>query len=265
MKKILLLTLLLSASVLTQAQDTVKRIVHRWTMGPKTVVKDSTGKQYAMPEWTPMIRSGKYVFRPEDPNDANTAFIIYPKNENSHVIERRAVLNKTGDQATSVVHIPNPNTNASSVEPMKPYETQFFTTGQEIASMTVKDLDGNRFKLSELRGKVVVLNFWFIGCPACMQEIPELNKLEGEYHDNANVVFIGVALDSRSKLLEFLKSTPFNYHIVDDGRYYADKYNINLYPTSVIVDKDGKVQFHTAGFYNQQGYWMRKIINASLK
>ncbi|MES2373947.1 MAG: TlpA disulfide reductase family protein [Bacteroidota bacterium] len=146
----------------------------------------------------------------------------------------------------------------------KPMESKFFRTGQAISSFKEKDMNGVKYNLKELVGKVVVLNFWFINCPPCRQEIPHLNEMVESYKDNKEVVFIAVALDEKSELEEFLTTTPYKYNIIDRGRYIAEQYRINLYPTHVVLDKQGKVVFHTSGFGMGTVSWLKKSIEAGL-
>ncbi|MBK8086975.1 MAG: TlpA family protein disulfide reductase [Chitinophagaceae bacterium] len=91
-------------------------------------------------------------------------------------------------------------------------------------------MEGRKYSLNDLKGKVVVINFWFINCAPCKAEIPQLNKLVKEFNQD-EVVFIAVALDSYSELKDFLKTTPFDYHIIDDGRYFAQGNGVKSYPT----------------------------------
>lgn len=146
----------------------------------------------------------------------------------------------------------------------KPMESKFFSTGQSISSFKEKDMNGVKYNLKELRGKVVVLNFWFINCPPCRQEIPHLNEMVDAYRDNKDVVFLAVALDERSELEQFLKTMPYHYNIIDGGRYIAQQYGITSYPTHVILDKQGKVIFHTSGFGLNTVSWLKKSIEAGL-
>ncbi len=111
-----------------------------------------------------------------------------------------------------------------------------------------------------MKGKIVVFNFWFINCPPCKREIPELNKLVEKYKDKNDVVFIAVALDEKSDLKDFLKTTPFNYTIVDAGRWIAAEIGINTFPTNVVVDQNGIVQFHATGYSLSLPSWIDKTI-----
>ncbi|WP_083620276.1 TlpA disulfide reductase family protein [Mucilaginibacter sp. OK098] len=97
--------------------------------------------------------------------------------------------------------------------------------------------------------------FGLLSAP-CQDEIPELNKIALSYANNPNIIFIAVALDEKDDLKKFLKDNPFAYHIVDDGKEIAAQYEIKSYPTSVILDKEGKVRFHTMGYgpYTLDGF-----------
>jgi peroxiredoxin len=108
-------------------------------------------------------------------------------------------------------------------------------------SFEVKDLDGNRYTLAGLSGKIVVLNFWFKACPACRSERAELNEVVDLYRDNPDVVFIAPALDKDSELRKFLPKNPFRYAVVADAEDLGDAYNVSTYPTHVIIGRDGQI------------------------
>jgi len=146
----------------------------------------------------------------------------------------------------------------------KPRETDVFKTGTKITSFSERDINGVKFSLKELEGKIVVINFWFIGCPPCRQEMPELNELVETYKDNKDVVFIGVSLDQRYEIKDFLKTHPFTYNIIDNGRYITEKYGIHLFPTHLVLDRAGKVLFHAVGGGMNTVNWIKKAIRAGL-
>jgi thiol-disulfide isomerase/thioredoxin len=199
------------------------------------VIKDSSGTIYPAELARRLLGTGKYALRMS--KDRITAFLAMLSDAE---IEKR---------------------NASLP---KPAESKFFKTGQKIASFSERDMKGNKFSLKELAGKVVVLNFWFINCPPCRMEIPQLNELVVNYQQNPDVVFIAVALDEKYDIQAFLKTNPFQYNIIDAGRYIASKYNINLYPTHLVLDKEGKAVFHSSGYSMGTVPWIKKSIEASL-
>ncbi len=206
------------------------------TINPEALeVRDSAGTIYPTFVWQQLTRSGKYGVRIMP--DRKTALLV--KYSSAEINERFSKM-------------------------PKPVESRFFRTGEKITPFREKDMLGNRFNLKELIGKVVVLNFWFINCPPCRMEMPELNEMVEEYKMNPDVVFIAVALDSKYDIEDFLKSHPFAYHIIDNGGYIAQQYGINSYPTHAVVDRQGKVLFHTTGLATNTVQWVKKSIDEAL-
>ncbi len=234
MKKFFLLFIIISTSCgIGYAQKTIVK-TSNVKLGENTIVKDSAGVRYPYAVWKKIIASGNYLLKADNPNSDSTAYVL---------------LVMDAAQKSRMLNLMN-----------KPEESIFFTTGEKIKSFTVHDITGNKIKLKDLEGKVVVLNFWFIGCPPCRQEIPELNKISLEYANDPNIVFIAIALDYKTDINHFIQTHPFGYHIVEDGRTYADLYRINLYPTNVILDKEGKVRFHASGYGLNTPFWIKKTI-----
>lgn len=118
--------------------------------------------------------------------------------------------------------------------------------GQQAPAFSLKDIKGNSYNLSQLKGKVVVLNFWFINCKPCQQEIPDLNEMVNEYKGK-EVIFLGIALDEKKDLEIFLKKSPFNYQIIPDGESVAESYHVVSYPAHFVIDKKGKVVYTSTG------------------
>lgn len=112
--------------------------------------------------------------------------------------------------------------------------------------LAFKTLDGREAKLADLKGKVVVLNFWFIGCAPCRVEIPGLNKLVEEYKGK-DVVFLAFASDEEKLLREFLEESPFKYEIVPRAGAAAGLFGVSVYPTHIIIDKAGAVAYFLTG------------------
>jgi peroxiredoxin len=111
-------------------------------------------------------------------------------------------------------------------------------------------LNGDTFKLSEHRGKVILLNFWFLECPPCMGEIPDLNQIYNTYKDSG-VVMISLALNSVEKLRKFNEGKisglqeKIEYPIVPNSQALAVKYGIRGYPTTVLIDKKGIIRTYS--------------------
>jgi len=117
-------------------------------------------------------------------------------------------------------------------------------------------MDGKVIDMATLRGKVVVVNLWFINCPNCVEEIKMLNQLVDEYKDNKDVVFLGLASNKKSELEKFLKKNPFKYQVIPDAMLIIlskfgtpDKSGeINIpFPMHYVVDRDGNVAVKAQG------------------
>jgi peroxiredoxin len=128
----------------------------------------------------------------------------------------------------------------------------------------VKTLDGETLRLNELKGKVVVFNFWYIGCVPCQVEMPGLNKLVEEFK-LGEVIFIGFALDDEGHLREFLKKIPFKYKIVAGSSSIAKQYGASAYPTHIIINKQGLVEFTITGGSPDIQENLRPLIRGLLK
>ena len=149
-------------------------------------------------------------------------------------------------------------------EPPVPRPSRNFRIGERPADFTLPDAGGTRIQLKELRGKVVVLNFWFIHCRPCVREMPDLNALTAEFSDTSKVVFLAIALDEGRQIDSFIQKHPFNYTILPKGRPVSVLYNIYQYPTHAVLNTDGRVIFHSTGYSTGTAYWLRKNILAGL-
>jgi peroxiredoxin len=118
--------------------------------------------------------------------------------------------------------------------------------GRPAAAFELKDVDGRVYSLAALRGKTVVLNFWFTNCGGCVQEIPELNKLQQQYADK-NVAFLALGLDDAIRTRVFLTTHDFRYILLTEAKDVHAAYNVTMCPISMVIDKAGIVRFVQVG------------------
>jgi peroxiredoxin len=118
--------------------------------------------------------------------------------------------------------------------------------GQPAKDFELTDIDGKSHSVAALKGKIVVLNFWFTACGSCIQEMPELNKLQQQYADK-NVVFLALALDDAERVRAFLKTHDFHYTLLTDAKTVHADYNITMCPISMVIDKSGVIRFVEVG------------------
>ena len=117
-------------------------------------------------------------------------------------------------------------------------------------------MDGTKIDTAELRGKVVVLNLWYINCPNCVDEIKLLNALVDEYEDNKDVVFLGLAANPKTNLEKFLVKNPFKYQILPDSQMIivskfgtpGNNGELGLpFPMHYVLDREGRIAAKAQG------------------
>lgn len=128
---------------------------------------------------------------------------------------------------------------------------------------TASTLDNSSIQLSQLKGKVVVMNFWFLACGPCIKEMPELNELVKKYQGK-DVEFIAVTFDKQDLVAESLKIRPFNYKQIVDAQNIIDLYKATAFPAHLILDKNGKVLFAQFGNNSKIIEHLTKIIDSAL-
>ena len=121
--------------------------------------------------------------------------------------------------------------------------------GEKAQEFTLTTFDGEEIKLSDLRGKVVLVNFWASWCNPCEDEAPDLEAAWRQYEPTGEVVFLGVDYtDTRPKALEYLDKFDITYPNGPDlGTRISHAYRISGVPETYIIDKDGVVAYTKIG------------------
>lgn len=125
--------------------------------------------------------------------------------------------------------------------------------GTPAPELRAEKYGGGELGLAELRGKVVMLDFWATWCPPCVQEMPTLMKLAREY-EARGLVFVAadeIASDSKSSVGLFVSNLgglPPNAHVLYAGEDAFDRYRIRSVPTLYFIDREGRVIGANSGF-----------------
>src|SRR5699024_9643213 len=103
-------------------------------------------------------------------------------------------------------------------------------------------LDGEKKKLSDLRGERVMVNFWATWCPPCRAEIPDLEK----FHENEDITILAVNLTETEKNMDKVESFVDEFGmtfpvLLDEETKVADTYKIQPIPSSFMVDSNGRI------------------------
>jgi peroxiredoxin len=119
--------------------------------------------------------------------------------------------------------------------------------GRPAPEFSLPDIDGRQVRLSELRGKAVLLSFWASWCVPCKEEMPLLEKLQAEW-ESAGLEVLGITNESASKARAWLDQQGFDLKtLVDVDRRAFQDYEADQIPVSVVVDRAGNVVSYLQG------------------
>lgn len=123
------------------------------------------------------------------------------------------------------------------------------------SDFSLPDAQGKDIRLSDYRGKVVLLDFWTTYCGACNIEIPWFIEFQNTYKDRGFTV-LGVSLDEQGwKVLRpFLEEKKVNYPVVLGGGEIADRYGIQALPTTFLIDRQGKITASHVGLIDKSQF-----------
>ena len=111
---------------------------------------------------------------------------------------------------------------------------------QKAPDFTLKDLRGNTFTLSALKGKVVLLNFWATWCPPCIAEMPQLNKLHKKLGPRGLHVVAVSTDNSIGYPRDFVSKNGIGFTVLyDENRTVTRSYKVFSMPTTFLIDKNG--------------------------
>ncbi len=115
---------------------------------------------------------------------------------------------------------------------------------------TLTSIDGKQIRLNDLRGKVVLVNFWATWCPPCKAEMPDLEAIYRENGETHNFVIVAVDVEEEAELTRaFAKQYGLTFPLLPDpdGRVSNNRYFIRSLPTSFIIDRAGNVRYQWSG------------------
>ena len=185
----------------------------------------------------------------EDPQTGLLAFPEQGVAKTKMAVERARIWWIAHQREFPQMHLQMPEGSSLARRPLSASDFQLAT------------LDGQKVRLSDFRGKVVLINFWTTWCTACLSEMPELIALQKQQGDQ--LVILGVSLDFvpdddgdkqaeptviRSKIARTIHSRGINYRVLlDEHNEVGGRFNGNELPTTVIVDAQGNIRRRFVG------------------
>jgi thiol-disulfide isomerase/thioredoxin len=120
--------------------------------------------------------------------------------------------------------------------------------GKSAPEWTLPMIAGDSVKLSELKGKLVLLEFWFQGCGACVQSIPKTNDIQKKYAMKGLKVYgIEFVQENDKGLVEYIKKHDIEYPTLFMGKKIAREYSVIAAPAFFLINKKGKIVYSSFG------------------
>lgn len=135
---------------------------------------------------------------------------------------------------------------------------------REARDFQVPLLDGTTFRLSDQKGKVVLVDFWDVRCPPCRKEMPRLKAMFGEFRDRG-LVILGISLDTDRQLLaDYLRETAPTWNMACSFRGWGDDtaklYKVSATPSTWLIDRGGVLRF-----FNLRGETLERAVSDLLR
>jgi peroxiredoxin len=134
---------------------------------------------------------------------------------------------------------------------------------QPAPEFVLPDVNGITHTSKEWAGKIVILNFWATWCPPCIKETPAFVELQEQYN-SAGVQFVGIAIDKKDAVLEFMDTYGVNYPMligendaINVSKQYGNRYG--ALPYTVVINRQGQIHFV------QRGEMTREMAETNIK
>ena len=145
--------------------------------------------------------------------------------------------------------------------------TTLIHKGDAAPDFTVEMVDGQKITISQLKGKVVIINFWATWCPPCRQEMTHVQKEIIDRFKGKDVVFMPISRGEKKSVVEaFRKKENYTFPMgLDPQQTIYKKYASNYIPRNFVVGKDGKVIYVSVGFSPDEFAEMIKTVENAAK
>ena len=115
--------------------------------------------------------------------------------------------------------------------------------GMDAPLISARTIDGKTIETSSLKGKVIVLNFWFIGCASCRAHQPKLNALKAKFAGREDVVFLAVTADPAGDVRRYVSKEKFSFIHIADAEELLKTFRFKGYPKHIVIDRQGTISY----------------------
>jgi peroxiredoxin len=137
---------------------------------------------------------------------------------------------------------------------------------KQAPDFTLTSTDGKNIKLSDYKGKIIIVDFWATWCPPCKRGIPDLIEIQNEYKNDVVVIGISVDSDTKNNVEPFMQSIGINYPVVYANSEVVQAYGgIESIPTSFIIDQKGNIVDQHTGLVPKAEFTtvLKKLLSKS--
>lgn len=157
------------------------------------------------------------------------------------------------------------------IELQQEFRQQIMNSSQK----TIKDtsdwffltMDDRQVRMTDYKGSLVLLEFWFLGCPPCIKAIPFLNNLR-EQHDSGKIAIVSVEFKNGKEIIEeYLAQKKFDtkYQLLYNGQNAARQLNVKGAPTFILLDEEGRIVYRALGLSENIKKEIVQNINSRMK
>ena len=221
-------------------------------LGSRRALCDVVEAQYEHPQGTGAVYSPTTFWiergRGVVLRDSTHVRVDDPQHGSSELAQTTSfAIARVNEKLPDTLFVFHPPAGATEVAAFKGSE-QADLSGQKAEDFTLSDLAGKSLRLSSLKGKVVLIDFWATWCGPCRIEMPSIQKLHREFKDRGLVVLGVNAGEEATAVRPFLKKYGYDFRILlDHDQAVGRRYQVDGIPTMFIIDKGGTISSHFVG------------------
>lgn len=142
---------------------------------------------------------------------------------------------------------------------------QKWTGALEAPPIELSTLDGQRLALSDLKGKVLVVNFWATWCEPCIDEMPSMQRLQEALSGQPFEIVAVNYQEGEPRIRSFLQKVPVTFPILrDTDGGVARMWKVRIFPTSFVIDRTGSIRYSVVGAFNWSAPEAEKTLRTLL-
>ncbi|MDP3700769.1 MAG: TlpA disulfide reductase family protein [Hylemonella sp.] len=155
---------------------------------------------------------------------------------------------------------------APALAQTRSYDVSPWPANRPAPALQALDMQGKSWKLSDLRGRAVVLNFWATWCPPCRAEMPSLQQLAEIYGPEQLLVLALNVGEGPRRIAQYLQSSGLNLTVLLDPQSEAAKaWGASVLPTTILIDAEGRPRQRVRGEVDWSGREAQALVEPLLR